>query len=166
MEPKDLGPDIRQRYEPPQKAGPVPQAESHHRQTDEDTAFLSEEPQQQEDAGRSPLTAELFALGENITNVLDYDEDPEVVAAIANIPRMDDVEMRDVNPPPGFNPEVGRTGYDHNLVQALDEGAPGSNSPVTEREDRMLDEDTQSKALGTGRPGSNGNAGRPITNQN
>ena len=70
--------------------------------------------------------------------------------AIANIPRMDDVEMQDVNPPPGFDPEVGRTGYDHNLVWASDEGAPGFNSPVTEQEDRMLDEDTQPKAPGTG----------------
>ena len=126
------------------------EAKSRHRKSDEDTAFLCEEQQQQEDAGWSPLTAELLALGENVTDVLDYDEDPEVIVAIANIPRMDDVEMQDVNPPPGFDPEVGRTGYDHNLVWASDEGAPGSNSPVTEQEDRMLDEDTQPKAPGTG----------------
>ena len=62
---------------------------------------------------------------------------------------MDDVEMQDMNPPPGFDLEVGRTRYDHNLVWASDEGAPGSISPVTEQEDRMLDEDTQPKAPGT-----------------
>ena len=83
---------------------------------------------------------------------------------MTNIPWMDDVEMQDVNPPPGLDPEVGRTGYDYNLVQASDEGAPGSNSPVTEHEDRMLDEDTQPKAPGTRRPGSDRNAGWPITN--
>ena len=150
VEPKDPGPDVGQKYEPPQKAESSQEAEPCHRKSDEDTTFLCEEPQQQEDAGWSPLTTELLPPGENITDVLDYDEDPEVIAAIANIPRMDDVEMQDVNPPPGFDPEVGRTRYNHNLVWASDEGAPGSNSPVTEREDRMLDEDTQSKALGTG----------------
>ena len=66
----------------------------------------------------SPLTAELLPPGENVTNVLDYDDDPEVLAAIANIPWMDDVEMQDMNPPLGFDPEVGHTGYVHNLVWA------------------------------------------------
>ena len=88
-----------------------------------------------------------------------------MVAAIANIPWMDDVEMRDVNPPPGFDLEVGHTRYDHNLVRASDEGAPGSNSPVTECEDRMLNEDNQPKAPGTRRLGSDGNVSRPITNR-
>ena len=144
MEPKDPGPDVGQKYELPQKADSLPQAESCHRKSDEDTAFLCEE--QQEDASWSPLTAELLTPVENITNVLD----PEVVASIANIPRMDDVEMWDMNPPPHFDPEVGCTRYDHNLVWALDEAAPGSNSLVMEREDRMLDEDNQSRAPGTG----------------
>ena len=136
-----------------------------HRMSDEDTTFLCEKQPQQEAAGRSPLTNKLLPLGENITGILDYEEDPEVIAAIANIPRMDDVEMQDVNPPLGFDPEVGRTGYNHNLVRASDEGALGSSSLVTEREDMMLDEDTQSKAPGTGQPGSDGNTSRPITNQ-
>ena len=87
------------------------------------------------------------------------------MAAVANIPPADDVEMQDVNPPLDFNPEVGRTGYDHNLVQTAGKGAPGSSYPVTEQENRMLDDDTQLTALGNGRPGSNGHAGRPITNR-
>ena len=74
----------------------------------------------------------LLLPGENITDVLDYDADLEVMVAIANIPPTDDVEMQDVNPPPGFNPEVGQTGYNHNLVQTAGEGVLGSSSSVTE----------------------------------
>ena len=73
-----------------------------------------------------------------------------MIAAIANLPKVDDVEMRDINAPPGFDPEVGCSRYDLNLVRLHDEGAPGSNSPVTEWEDQMLDENTQSRALGSG----------------
>ena len=149
VQPKDAGPDVGKRYELPQSEEPEPQDEPRRRKSDEDTAFLCEEPQQQEGAGRSPLTDELLALGENITELLNYEEDLEVMAAIANLPRVDDVEMRDINAPPGFDPEVGHSRYDHNLVRASDEGAPGSNSLVTEREDKMLDEDTQSRALGS-----------------
>ena len=162
---KDVGPDVRKRYESPWSKEPEPQDEPRHRKSDEDTAFLCEEPQQQEDAGWSPLTNELLAPGENVTELLDYEENPEVMAAIASLPRVDDVEMRDINAPPGFDPEVGCSGYNHNLVRASDERAPGSNSLVMEREDKMLDEDTQSRAPGSGRLGSDGNASRPITNQ-
>ena len=85
--------------------------------------------------------------------MLDYDEDPEVAAAVVNIPlQSDDVEMQEVSPPPGFEPEVSHTGYDHNLVWASENTGLGSNSPVTKREDRMLDEDPQTKAPGTRRP--------------
>ena len=150
VQPKDAGPDVGKRYVLPQSEEPEPQDEPWRRKSDEDTAFLCEEPQQQEGAGRSPLTNELLALGENITELLNYEEDLEVMAAIANLPRVDDVEMRDINAPPGFDPEVGHSRYDHNLVRASDEGALGSNSLVTEREDKMLDEDTQSRALGSG----------------
>ena len=76
---------------------------------------------EQRAAARSHLTDELVLPppGENITDVLDYDKDPEVDAAIANIPpQSDDVEMQDVNCPPGFETEVSRTRYDHNLVRA------------------------------------------------
>ena len=164
VQPKDVGLDVGKRYEPPWKEEPAPQDEPQHRKSDEDTAFLCEEPQQQEDTGWSPLTDKLLPLGENITDVLDYEEDPEVMAAIANIPRVDDVEIKDMNPPPGFDQEVGCSRYDLNLVRASDEGAPGSNLPVTEWEDKMLDEDTQSRAPGSGQPGSNRNASQPFTN--
>ena len=149
VQPKDAGPDVRKRYELPQSEEPEPQDEPQHRKSDEDTAFLCEEPQQQEGASWSPLTDELLTPGENITELLDYEEDPEVMTAIANLPRVDNVEMRDINAPLGFDPEVGCSRYDHNLVWASDGRAPGSNSPVTDREDKMLDEDTQSRALGS-----------------
>ena len=106
MQPKDAGPDVRKRYEQPQNEEPEPQDEPWCRKSDEDTAFLCEEPQQQEGAGQSPLAGELLAPGENVTELLDYEEDPEVMAAIANIPRVDDVEMKDINAPLGFDPEV------------------------------------------------------------
>ena len=105
-EPKDLGPDVSKKYVLPPKEDPSPE-EPHQRKSDEDAAFLCEEQQVREGAGRSPLTNELPTPGESITTVLDYDTDPEVIAAVANIPRVDDVEMQDVNPPPGFDPEVG-----------------------------------------------------------
>ena len=76
----------------------------------------------------------------------------------------DDIEMKDVDPPPGFDPEVGCSGYNLNLVRAPGEGAPGSNSLVTEQENRMLDDDTQSRAPGSRQPGSERNTGWPITN--
>ena len=68
-------------------------------------------------AGRSLLTEELLALGESVTTVLDQFEDPEIAQAISNIlPSTDtaDVEMEEVAS--GFQPEVGRMGYDVNLV--------------------------------------------------
>ena len=148
VQPKDVGLDVGKRYELPWSEEPEPQDEPRRRKSDEDTAFLCEEPQQQEGASQSPLTDELLALGENFTELLNYEEDPEVMAAIANIPRVDNVEMKDINAPPGFDPEVGPSGYDLNLVWASDGGAPGSNSPVMEQEDKMLDEDTQSRAPG------------------
>ena len=124
MDPKDPGPDVDKNYEMPQREDPSLD-EPCHRKSDEDTTFLCEEQQQQEGAGQSLLTKELLPLGENVTDVLDYDEDPEVIAAIANIPPMDDVKMQDVNPPLGFDPEVGRTGYNHNLVLPSGEEALG-----------------------------------------
>ena len=88
-----------------------------------------------------------------------------MIAAVANLPKVDNIEMRDIKAPPGFDLEVGRSGYNPNLVQPCDEEALGSNSPVTEREDQMLDRDNQSRAPGSRRPGSDGNAGQPITNR-
>ena len=84
--------------------------------------------------------------------------DPEIAQAIAHIPQADacaDVEIQDVWPPPGFEPEVVRTGYDINLVHS-DQAEPGSSSPVMAGEDRILDvEESQPRAPGNGRPGHN-----------
>ena len=71
-------------------------------------------------AGHSPLTDELLTPGEDLTTVLDgYDipEEHELAQAISSIlPRMDtvDVEMEEANVTTGFEPEVGRMGYDVN----------------------------------------------------
>ena len=65
--------------------------------------------------------------------------------------------MRDIRPPPGFEPEVAKAGYDVNLVRS-DQPEPGSSSPVTAGEDQMLDvEESQPKAPGNGQPGPNPN---------
>ena len=113
----------------------------------------------------SPLTNELLDPGEELLGELDYEDveetnpepDPEIAQAVAHIPKVDvcDVEMQDVRPPPGFEPEVVKAGYDVNLV-CLDQPEPGSSSPVTAGEDRMLDVDeSQPRAPGNGRPGHN-----------
>ena len=114
--------------------------------------------------GRSPLTNELLDPGEELLGELDYEDmedidpepDPEIAQAVAHIPKADvcdDVEMQDVRPPPGFEPEVVKAGYDLNLVSSgLPE--PGSSSPVTVGGDRMFDE-SQPRAPGNGRPGHN-----------
>ena len=99
--------------------------------------------------GRSPHTNELLDPGEELLGELDYEDvedidpepDPEIAQAVAHIPKADvcdDVEMQDVRPPPGFEPEVVKARYDINLVCS---GQPelGSSSPVTAGEDRMLD---------------------------
>ena len=63
--------------------------------------------------------------------------------------------MHDVWPPPGFKPEVIKARYDVNLVLS-DQPEPGSSSPVTAGEDRMLDvEESQPRAPGNGWPGHN-----------
>ena len=69
----------------------------------------------------SPLTNELLDPGEELLGELDYEDveeinpqpDPEIAEAIANIPQADiyaDVEMQDIRPPPGFEPEVTKAG--------------------------------------------------------
>ena len=94
-------------------------------------------------AGRSPLTEELLAPGENVTTVLDDQyEDPEIVQAVSNIPPCTDsadVEMEDEST--GFEPKVSHSGYDVNLVRHSDDTAPGSISPVTAQENQLVDED-------------------------
>ena len=115
--------------------------------------------------GRSPLTSELLAPDEELTEVLDYEDveendpgvpDPEIAQAVAHIPQADpfaDVEMQESHPPPGFEPEVSRSGYDVNLVRS-NPTEPGSTSPVTARENEMLDRAT-SRTPGAGRLGTN-----------
>ena len=100
--------------------------------------------------GHSPLTSELLAPDKELTEVLDYEDveendpgvpDPEIAQAVAHIPQADtfaDVEMQESQPPPGFEPEVSRSGYDVNLV-CSDPPEPGLTSPVTAMENQMLD---------------------------
>ena len=89
---------------------------------------------------------------------IDPELDLEIAQAVAHIPKADicdDVEMQDVWPPPGFEPEVTKAGYDVNLVRS-DQPVPGASSLVTAGEDRMLDvEESQPRAPGNGRPGHN-----------
>ena len=71
--------------------------------------------------------------------------DPEIAQAVAHIPQPDaftDVEMQESRPPPGFEPEVSKVGYDVNLVRSAST-EPGSTSPVTARENQMLDGATE-----------------------
>ena len=47
--------------------------------------------------------------------------DPEIAQAVAHIPQPDafaDVEMQESHPLLGFEPEVGKVGYDVNLVRS------------------------------------------------
>ena len=79
--------------------------------------------------GCFPLTSELLAPDEELTEVLDYDDveenvagmpDPEIAQVVAHIPlahALADVKMQESHPPTGFEPEVSRSGYDVNLVQ-------------------------------------------------
>ena len=134
-------------------------------------------PQESEETarpGRSPLTSELLALDEELTEVLDYEDveendpgvpDPEITEAVAHIPPADtfaDVEMQETQPPPGFELEVIRSGYDVNLV-CSNPTEPGSTSPVTAMENKMLDGVT-SRTPGGGRPRSKEDPGHAEDN--
>ena len=62
--------------------------------------------------------------------------DPEIAEVVAHIPQADafaDVEMQESQPPPSFEPEVSRSGYDVNLVRP-NPTEPGLTSPVTAME--------------------------------
>ena len=91
--PKDKGPDVGKCYEPPprQEGTGVSQASGSQKEANQ--------------AGRSPLTDELLALGEDVTTVLDYQyntqEDPEIAQAVAHIP-----PCTEINAPPGFEPNT------------------------------------------------------------
>ena len=117
-------------------------------------------------AGRSPLTEELLALGEHVTTVLDDQyKDPEIEQAVANIPLhtdLADIEMEDATL--GFEPEVSHSGYDVNLVRHSGNTMQGTTSLVTAQENQLLDEDAGlTRAPGTGRLGTEENPGQPIT---
>ena len=151
VEPKDPGPDVGRPYQTPK-----------------------ERVKPQENVGTvqpscSPLTSELLAPGEELIGELDYEDveetdpgpDPEIAQAVAHIPKVDawaDVEMQESNSPLGFEPEVSRSGYDANLVRTDPTGL-GSASLVTVGEDKMLDEEFQSKAPGASQPGNDENPG-------
>ena len=82
--------------------------------------------------------------------------DPEIAQAVAHIPQADafaDVEMQESQPPPGFEPEVSRSGYDVNLVRS-NPTELGLTSLVTVMENKMLD-GASSRTPGAGRPGTN-----------
>ena len=128
-----------------------------------------QESEQTVQPGHSPLTSKLLAPGEELTEVLDYEDveendldvpDPEITQVVAHIPLADaytDVEMQESHPPPGFEPEVSRSGYDVNLV-CSNPTKLGSTSPVTARENEMLDGAT-SRTPGAGRLGTNEDPG-------
>ena len=142
-------------------------------QTPQETSKLQES-EQTVQPGRSPLTSELLALDEELSEVLDYEDveendpgvpDPEIAQAVAHIPQADafaDVEMQESRPPTGFEPEVSRSGYDVNLVHS-NPTELGSTSPVTVRENEMLDRAT-SRTPGAGRPGTNEDPSRTENN--
>ena len=87
----------------------------HPSQTPQETS-KPQESEQTFQPGRSPLTSELLAPGEELTEVLDYEDveendlgvpDPEIAQAVAHIPQADafaDVEMQESHPPWVSNP--------------------------------------------------------------
>ena len=147
VELKDLDPDARRPYQTPKETN------------------RPQESKQVAQPGHSLLTSELLAPGEELIGDLDYEDvedadpglpDPEIIQAVANIPQADawaDVEIQESHSPPGFEPEVSRSGYDVNLVHT-NPTELGSASPVTVGEDKMLDEEVNSRAPGAGRPGT------------
>ena len=151
VELKDPGPDVGCLYQTPKEAATM----------QENMGTVQ--------PGRSPLTSELLALDEELIGELNYEDveeadsgpDLEITQSVAHIPKADawaDVEMQESNSPPGFEPEVSRSGYDVNLV-CSDPTGLGSASPVPAGEDKMLDEEVHSKAPGAGRPGNDENPG-------
>ena len=145
----------------------------HPSQTLQETSKLQES-EQTVQPGHSPLTSELLAPDEELTEVLDYEDveennpgvpDPEITQAVAHIPQADafaDVEMQESHPPPGFEPKVSRSGYDVNLVHS-NPTELGSTSPVMARENEMLDGAT-SRTPGAGRLGINEDPGHTGNN--
>ena len=87
----------------------------HLSQTPQETS-KPQESEQTVQPGHSPLTSELLAPGEELTEVLDYEDveendpgvpDPEIAQAVAHIPQADaftDVEMQESIHPRVLNP--------------------------------------------------------------
>ena len=156
VEPKDSGPDVGRLFQTPKEAN------------------KPQESKQVTQPGRSPLTSELLAPGEELIEDLDYEDveetdlgqpDPEIIQAVAHIPQADalaDVEMQESHSPQGFEPEVTRSGYDVNLVRT-NPTEPGLASLVMVPEDKMLDE-AVSRTPGAGQPGTDENPGRTEDN--
>ena len=157
VEPKDSGPDVGRPYQTPKEANKP--------QVSELVAQL----------GHSPLTSKLLAPGKELIEDLDYEDmeeadlgltDPEIIQAVAHIPQADawaNVEMQESHSPPGFEPEVSRSGYDVNLV-CTNPTEPGSASPVMADENKMLDEGVNSRTPGAGRLGTDANPGHAEDN--
>ena len=160
---KDDGPDVGKSYE------------TRRRKSDEDqTAFSNDVDESDGGAAgptqnRSPLSRELDPDAD-VTHLLDdYDtladaqDQQEIANAVASITVPEDIEMTDAETTPGdgLNPELAQHGYDQHFARETSGVEPGSMSPVSQRDDEMLDD--SGKAPGTGRPGSLENAGRKIT---
>ena len=149
---KTPGPDVAQPYAPPR------------RQTAEES-IIQDTPTEEREGGtvanpnRSPLSLELDPESE-VTQLLDYDDvadqdqDPELASAVASIMPPNDVEMQEegVALGCGFNPELMQHGFDQDFARSRETG-PGSTSPVTARDDEMLNDPT-GKAPGEGRLGT------------
>ena len=145
----------------------------HPSQTPQEISKLQES-EQTVQPGCSPLTSELLAPGKELTEVLDYEDveendpgvpDLKIAQVVAHIPQANaftDVEMQESHPPLGFEPEVSRSGYNVNLV-CSNPTEPGLTSPVTVRENEMLDGVT-SRTPGAGRPGTNEDPSRTENN--
>ena len=157
---KPPGPDISQPYEPCwRQAGEGPAY------PDSGTVNPGNAP------GRSPLTLELDPRSE-VTDLLDdfddaIDEDPELAQAVSSI-LPPDVEMRDETAPgTDFNPELIQHGFDQHFGRGTATPVPGSESPVTPRDDELLNspDGKTKKAPGNGRPGSSPNSGQGSAGQ-
>ena len=146
----------------------------HPSPANQETDKPPQESEQMVRPGCSPLTSELLALDEKLTEVLDYEDvveneasmpDPEITQAVAHIPKVDalaDVEMQESLPPPGLEPKVSKSGYDVNLVRS-NPTELGLTSLVMAWENEMLDGAT-SRTPGAGWPGTNEDPGHTENN--
>ena len=149
---KTPGPDVAQPYAPPRR-------QTAEESTVQDTPAEERVESTVANPNCSPLSLELDPEAE-VTQLLDYDDvadqdqDPELASAVASILPPEDVEMQEegVAPGCGFNPELMQHGFDQDFARSRETG-PGSTSPVTARDDEILNDPT-GKAPGEGRPGA------------